>query len=109
MVTTAKYMPHSAADSTCDVAIDPANQNQYIVWAVGGLGQTAFKHFTRAERKLRVYWFSLFVCFVCSVVPKVRHLELLKNEGRASYMCVLQETKGWWVNCRGGHMRVCMK
>ena len=42
----------SIADSTCDITIDPANQNQHIVWATGGLGATAFKHFIRAERKL---------------------------------------------------------
>ena len=38
-----------AADSgTCDRPIDPANQNQYIVWGIGSLGATAFQHHTRA-------------------------------------------------------------
>ena len=37
------------ADSgTCDRPIDPANQNQYIVWGIGSLGATAFQHHTRA-------------------------------------------------------------
>ena len=39
------------ADSTCDITIDPNNTNQYIVWGVGGLGETAFKHFIRANCK----------------------------------------------------------
>lgn len=38
-------------DSTCDIAFDPDNEEQYIVWAVGGVGETAFKHFRRAEGK----------------------------------------------------------
>ena len=38
-----------AGDTTCDTNIDPDNENQYIVWAVGSLGETAFKHFLRAE------------------------------------------------------------
>ena len=37
------------ADSTCDITIDPDNADQYIVWGIGGLGETAFKHFDRAE------------------------------------------------------------
>ncbi len=40
-----------ADDTTCDLPIDPDNQDQYIVWGVGGLGNTAFKHFARASRK----------------------------------------------------------
>ena len=45
------YNIFPVADSTCDTTIDPTNMNQYIVWAVGGLGKTAFKHFTRASSK----------------------------------------------------------
>jgi hypothetical protein len=37
------------AGDACDKAIDPDNENQYIVWGVGGLGDTAFRHFVRAE------------------------------------------------------------
>ena len=33
----------------CDRDINPDNENQYIVWGVGGLGDTAFRHFVRAE------------------------------------------------------------
>ena len=44
----------SAADSgTCDRAIDPTNQNQYIVWGIGALGETAFQHHTRASGKYK--------------------------------------------------------
>ena len=39
----------SSADTTCDRDIDPTNEDQYIVWAVGGLGESAFKHFLRAS------------------------------------------------------------
>ena len=45
------YLSLSAADTTCDRTMDPG-QNQYTVWAVGGLGETAFKHFIRAEGML---------------------------------------------------------
>ena len=31
--------------------LDPDNEDQYIVWGVGGLGETAFRHFVRAEGK----------------------------------------------------------
>ena len=40
-----------AGDSTCDLNIDPDNEEQYIVWGVGGVGETAFKHFERANGK----------------------------------------------------------
>ena len=35
---------------TCDRAFN-LNEAQYIVWAVGGIEESAFKHFTRAERE----------------------------------------------------------
>ena len=35
-------------DSLCDSTINPS-QPQYVVWGVGGLGETAFKHFKRAQ------------------------------------------------------------
>lgn len=41
----------TTGDVTCDLPIDPDNEQQYIVWAVGGLGNTAFKHFARASGK----------------------------------------------------------
>ncbi len=41
-----------SGDSRCDQAIDPNNKDQYIVWGVGGLGETAFQHFKRASREL---------------------------------------------------------
>ena len=40
---------HVADSGTCDRPIDPANQNQYIVWSIGSLGETAFQHHTRAQ------------------------------------------------------------
>lgn len=39
------------AGDACDTTIDPNNMNQYIVWAIGGLGETAFIHFNRADRE----------------------------------------------------------
>ena len=42
-------------DSTCDLPLNPNNTQQYIVWGIGGLGETAFKHFSRAEGKLLDY------------------------------------------------------
>ena len=45
------FLPlHHAGDDRCDIDIDPDRIEQYVVWAVGGLGVTAFKHFNRAER-----------------------------------------------------------
>lgn len=38
--------PHTG--DACDLALDP-DREQYIVWGVGGLGETAFKHFIRAN------------------------------------------------------------
>ena len=50
MVLLVHYSLLSATDSgTCDRAIDPTNQNQYIVWGIGALGETAFQHHTRAS------------------------------------------------------------
>ncbi len=46
-----------ADDSTCDIPIDPLNMEQYIVWGVGGLGETAFQHFKRASGELHC-WYS---------------------------------------------------
>ena len=39
---------HSQDDSDCDLILDPDNENQYIVWSIGGLGETAFRHFKNA-------------------------------------------------------------
>ena len=39
-------------NGTCDRLIVPSNQNQYIVWGIGSLGETAFQHHTRAASKL---------------------------------------------------------
>ncbi|XP_064398268.1 protein Skeletor, isoforms B/C-like isoform X4 [Halichondria panicea] len=33
----------------CDRPLDPDNTQLYIVWGVGGLGSTAFRHFLRAQ------------------------------------------------------------
>ncbi len=44
------YFLLSKDDSVCDTDFTP-NMQQYIVWAIGGLGQTAFIHFSRANRK----------------------------------------------------------
>ena len=43
--------PSVTGDDVCDLALDPDNENQYIVWGIGGLGETAFRHFTRAQSK----------------------------------------------------------
>ena len=56
---TLYYYFFTADSGTCDRPIDPANQNQYIVWGIGSLGETAFQHHTRAQRTftviLRIY------------------------------------------------------
>ena len=49
------------ADSTCDITIDPDNTDQYIVWGIGGLGETAFKHFDRAEGRFYSFVNILYV------------------------------------------------
>ena len=36
------------ADSTCDLTIDP-DMSQYVLWGIGGIEETAFKHFVRTE------------------------------------------------------------
>jgi hypothetical protein len=38
-----------AAGDECDLPLDPDNEDQYVVWGVGGLGETAFRHFIRAQ------------------------------------------------------------
>ena len=43
--------PSVTGDDVCDLALDPDNENQYIAWGIGGLGETAFRHFTRAQSK----------------------------------------------------------
>ena len=53
----------------CDQDIDPDNENQYIVWGVGGLGDTAFRHFVRAESEfgetsLQIQYFTAFRHFI---------------------------------------------
>ena len=49
--TLLPYLSLSAADTTCDSTMNPS-LDQYIVWGVGGLGETAFKHFIRANCEL---------------------------------------------------------
>ena len=38
-------------NGSCDRPIVPSNQNQYIIWGIGSLGETAFQHHTRAASK----------------------------------------------------------
>ena len=38
-------------DDDCDISFDPDNANQYIVWGIGGLEETAFRHFVRSGSK----------------------------------------------------------
>ena len=40
-------------DTSCDLNFDTTG-SQAIVWAVGGVGATAFKHYRRAERKEKI-------------------------------------------------------
>ena len=40
---------YTADVGRCDRAIDPNNRNQYIVWGIGALGETAFRHHTMAS------------------------------------------------------------
>lgn len=50
MIISGTYSFYFSGDM-CDIALDPNSTNQYIVWAIGGLGETAFVHFSRAECK----------------------------------------------------------
>ena len=61
------------ADSTCDITIDPDNTNQYIVWGIGGLGETAFKHFDRADGRFYSFVYIVVVeeSYIWSVVITV--------------------------------------
>ena len=47
LILTDTLIPTDAGDD-CEKDIDPANVNQYIVWATGGLGETAFIHSERS-------------------------------------------------------------
>ncbi|KAL5467444.1 hypothetical protein EMCRGX_G031668 [Ephydatia muelleri] len=49
--------PFDSNDSECDSIIDPS-QPQYVVWGVGGLGETAFKHFRRAQATMSPFALS---------------------------------------------------
>ena len=46
----ANFFALSKGDDSCDTDFTP-DMDQYIVWAVGGLDQTAFIHSSRADRK----------------------------------------------------------
>ena len=48
---TCAWYNDTCAGDECDLPLDPDNEDQYIVWGVGGLGETAFQHFIRANRK----------------------------------------------------------
>ena len=52
-------------DPVCDIDFDISNQDQYIVWAIGGLGETAFVHFVRSDRKS--FFITFFWFFFCDV------------------------------------------
>ena len=41
-------------DRDCDIPIDPDNQETYIVWGVGGMDETALKHFERSDCKFNL-------------------------------------------------------
>ena len=55
------YVHTCTADSDCDQDFDPDNEEQFIVWAIGGLGETAFIHFERADRKLMPHYCVVLV------------------------------------------------
>ena len=72
-VFMALLYPSVTGDDVCDLALDPDNENQYIVWGVGGLGETAFRHFTRAQSKANTHTHThvfthMYICSIhCSV------------------------------------------
>ena len=59
LLSTCLVSMATAVDDECDIPIDVTRTDQYIVWANGGLGATAFIHFDRADREWLV---CLFVC-----------------------------------------------
>ena len=71
---------YTADSGTCDRAIDPTNQNQYIVWGIGSLGATAFQHHTRAESKyLLLYLYYGFMA--CVWVVPVCDMQTIDKQG----------------------------
>lgn len=45
-------------DTVCDIAIDLNNTEQYVIWGVGGVGETAFKHFVRGSgNDFAIFWY----------------------------------------------------
>ena len=48
-------------DSACDIAIDVEDTTQYIVWAVGGIEETAFKHFVTGRSKICTYFMNIYM------------------------------------------------
>ena len=63
-VFMALLYPSVTGDDVCDLALDPDNENQYIVWGVGGLGETAFRHFTRAQSKANTHTYTRIHMYV---------------------------------------------
>ena len=57
LLTMHSFLNKNSADvGTCDQSLDPDNENQYVVWGVGGLGVTAFRHFLRAQSEATYIW-----------------------------------------------------
>ena len=65
IISLAQHTYMYTGDSTCDLIISPDNENQYILWAIGGLEQTAFKHFIRTEGGCELVCVCVCVC-VCA-------------------------------------------
>lgn len=81
----------------CDRAIDPSNQNQYIVWGIGGLGETAFKHFARANGEqitdnVITQNFKMHSCkkFMCMLVSTITFNYNTASSACMKYCCVLK-------------------
>ena len=55
------YVHTCTDDSDCDQDFDVNNEEQFIVWAVGALEETALIHFERADRKLMPHYCVVLV------------------------------------------------
>ena len=67
------------AGDACDLALDP-DEDQFIVWGVGGLGETAFKHFIRANGNTcahtQRYTCGVIYGYIVASVPGLPHKRL---------------------------------
>ena len=66
MLTLSHCYDYFVADEDCDLSFDP-DSTQYIVWALGGIEETAFKHSKRSNGMCNVdHFFFLIILRLCT-------------------------------------------